>query len=207
MTARRFLVHAGACAALLLGGCAASLWPKPPPAPELFTLESAAATEPAPSPATTAGQPTLVVATPSAAAGYDGTPIVYRRRAQQIEHFAYARWVDTPAQMLVPLIVGALQRSGRFGAVLAAPTPAAADLRLETELIRLQHDFTVEPTRVRLTLRAVLLDTARRRVLATREFDLSEMAPSADPYGGVVAAQRAVQRMLPELATFCAAPR
>lgn len=191
--------------ALLLAGCSASLLPKPPPQPELFTLDGGAPADAPTRPAGSAIGPTLVVATPRAAAGYDSTQMVYQRRAQEVEHFAYARWVDTPAQMLAPLIVDALQRSAAFAAVVQAPTSAATDLRLDTEVIRLQHDFSVVPSRVRLTLRAVLLDAARHRVLATRDFDLDEDAASADPYGGVVAAQRAVQRMLAQLSAFCAA--
>ena len=205
MTARRSSAIALMAALLLLGGCGASLWPKPPPQPELFTLDGgASAVIAAPAPGTQT-RPTLIVATPRAASGYDTSRIAYRRRALEIEYFAYARWVDAPAQMLAPLIVDALQRSGSFAAVVPAPTSAAAELRLDTELIRLLQEFGAQPSRVHLTLRAVLIDTARHRVIATREFDLSEVAPSDDPYGGVVAAQRAVQRMLPDLAGFCAA--
>lgn len=203
MTTRRSLL----LAAVPLGaGCAAdSLWPKPPPQPALFTLESMPGAADSPVQAAPKERPSLAVATPRAAAGYDGSPIAYLRRAQQIEYFAYARWVEAPAQMLAPLIVGALQRSGAFSAVVRASAAMAAELRLETELIRLLHDFTTEPSQVRLTLRATLIDARQRRVRATREFDATESAASEDPYGGVVAAQRAVQRVLADLVSFCAA--
>ena len=78
--------------------------------------------------------------------------------------------------------------------MLRAPTAATAELRLDTELIRLQHEFLVQPSRVRLTLRAVLVDIATRRVVAWREFDTSVPSASEDPYGGVVAANQAVRR-------------
>ena len=50
----------------------------------------------------------------------------------------------------------------------------------------------------------MLLDTATRRVVALREFDASVPAASDDPAGGVAAARLAVQRVLGELAAFCA---
>ena len=81
---------------------------------------------------------------------------------------------------------------------------AAASLRLDTELVRLQQDFGAPPSRVRLTVRAQLLDAEGRRVLAAAEFDETELAPSDDPYGGVLAANRALARLLARLAEFCA---
>ena len=59
--------------------------------------------------------------------------------------------------------------------------------------------------RVRFPLRAPLVDDKTRRVLAWREFDATVPAASDDPYGGVVAANQAVQTVLKDLAAFCAA--
>ena len=104
----------------------------------------------------------------------------------------------------------ACSTSGGYRAVVQAPSLAAANLRLETELVRLQQDFGARPSRVRLTLRAQLIDTDARRVLASAEFDETEVAPSDDAYGGVIAANRALGRLLERLAKFCAetpAPR
>jgi len=69
--------------------------------------------------------------------------------------------------------------------------------------LRLQHDFSVQPSRVRFTLRADLVDNATRQVIAGREFDATVVAASDDAYGGVVAANGAVQAVLAELADFC----
>lgn len=189
----------------LLGGCATSLLPKPPPQPALYALNDAApATLAAPSARAVATGPTLLVNPPRAAAGFDTRHIVYLRQAHQIEYFAYSQWVDTPAQMLAPLIARAVERSGAFDAVLLAPTAAAGEMRLDSEVIRLQQDFAATPSEVRFTLRAVLLDNRTRRVVAVREFDASVPAPTEDAPGGVAAANLAVQRVLDELAVFAA---
>jgi cholesterol transport system auxiliary component len=147
---------------------------------------------------------TLIVNPPHAASGFDSQRIIYVRTNHQLEYFAHSEWVDTPARMLAPLIVSAVERSGAFRAVVLTPSAAAGDLRLDSEIVRLQHEFGGLPSRVRFTLRAYLVDNSTRRVLAWREFDATEPSPSDAPYGGVVAANRAVQKVLQQLAEFCA---
>lgn len=185
-----------------LAGCAGSLLPKPPQLPARFTLDDpgtlAAPREGA------AGAPVLLVAAPRAAPGFESARMIYLRRAQELEAFAFHEWVDTPARMLAPLLVRSLQDSGAFSAVLLAPSAASGALRLETELIRLQQDFGTRPSRVQLTLRGVLLDATTRQVIAWREFDEQVPAATDDPVGGAAAAQVATQRVLAALAAFCA---
>jgi cholesterol transport system auxiliary component len=101
-------------------------------------------------------------------------------------------------------MVAALERSGAFRAVLQTPSAAAGELRLDTEVIRLQHEFLTSPSRVRFTLRAHLIDNLTRRVLASRELEAVIDAPSESPYGGVTAASEAVRSVLEQLAAFCA---
>lgn len=205
--AARGRIAAGLAAAglALLAGCASSLLPPAPPLPAQYTLDGAGDSAAPSSTRTPAlGAPTLAVSAPRAAPGLDSRGIIYLRQPHAVEVYAQSQWVDTPAQMLAPLIVDALQRTGAFAAVLRAPSAASAELRLDTELLRLQQDFGVTPSRVHLSLRAVLVDTGSRRVLAWREFDASVAAPSEDAYGGVRAANQAARQLLIELATFTA---
>ena len=146
----------------------------------------------------------MIVNPPPAAAGFDSQRIIYVREAHKLEYFAHSEWVDPPARMLAPLLVAAVESSGAFRAVVLTPSAAAGDLRLDTEIIRLQHEFLTQPSRVRFTLRAYLVDNKTRRVLAWREFDAVVPAASENPYGGVVAANRAVQTVLEDLSAFCA---
>ncbi len=203
---------------LLLGACSASvagcstLLPKPAAAPVRHLLDVGAAAGPAaPAPPVSgtgqrlaANAPALLVALPRAAPGYGSARMLYQQQPHELEAFAYNEWVEPPAQLLAPLLVRVLQDSGAFAVVLLAPTSAVAGLRLETELIRLHQDFSTRPSRLRLTLRAVLLDTRTRQAVAWREFDDSVDATSDDPKAGVVAAQQAVQRVLASVAAFCA---
>jgi cholesterol transport system auxiliary component len=147
--------------------------------------------------------PALVVAAPTAAPGFDGLRIVYVKRSHELDVFTRSEWVDTPARMLAPLLVRALERGGAFASVAEARSAAAATVRLETEILRLQHEFTDRPSRVRLTVRVQLTEMPSRRVLGAREVEAVEVAPSDDPYGGVVAANRAVRRVLEDIVAFC----
>jgi len=106
--------------------------------------------------------------------------------------------------MLAPLIADTVGNSGTFRAVVRTPSAADGDLRLDTEIVRLQHELAASPSRVRFTLRATLVDNNTRAVLASQEFDETVTATSETPYGGVLAANQAVQIVLGQLAGWCA---
>ncbi len=207
MTTRRFdhprrqLLASGALT--LLAGCSGTLLPKPASAPARFTLNAGVAT-PEPPAATTSGTPVLVVAAPRAAPGHDSRRMLYQRRPQALEAFAFHEWVEPPAQMLAPLLLRALQQGAGFRAVLLAPTAGVAGWRLETEQVQLLQDFGRQPSLVRLGLRAVLLEGGTRLVIAWREFDVAVAAVADDPLSGVHAAHLATQQLLVQLTAFCA---
>ncbi|MHB0985106.1 MAG: ABC-type transport auxiliary lipoprotein family protein [Sulfuricella sp.] len=148
---------------------------------------------------------TLVVSMPRAAAGYDTARMAYVRQPHLLEYFAKNRWADAPAKMLGPLLVRALEQRAGFRAVAPATGMVKGDIRLDTELILLQQDFSTSPSRLHLILRAQLVEEASRQVLATRVFEAYEDTPSDDPYGGVVGANRALPRLLVQIADFSAA--
>jgi cholesterol transport system auxiliary component len=204
-----------AWAVLGLSGCGASLLPRPPAAAARYTLDAVASAPaasampdspvaPAVSPQAAANAPVLLLAPPSAAPGYDSVHMLFQRQPQQLEAFAFHEWVEPPARLLAPLMVQALQATGAFRAVLLAPTSGTGALRLETEIVRLQQDFSAQPSAVRLTLRAALIDAGTRRVIATQVFDARVPANADNPVAGVAAAQLATRRVLGELAVACA---
>jgi cholesterol transport system auxiliary component len=195
---------------ILLGGCNTlnTLVPAPSPPPAMHALAplagAKAGAQASAVEAAAAQGPTLVVSPPQAAAGFDSPRMMYVREAGKLEYFAHNRWSDTPARLLAPLVVAAAQSSGAFRAVVRAPSPALGELRLDTEILRLQQEFGGAPSRVRFTLRAYLVEGATRRVMALREFEAVVPAASEDPQGGVLAAQEAIRTVLAELAAFCA---
>ena len=203
--ARAFALVAGYL--VLASGCSAlrSVTTPAPPPPSFYSLGMRnAAAAPASAVSAPLTAPTLVVSTPSAAAGFDSQHIMYVRQPHQLEYFAQSECTDPPARMLSPLIVAAMDESRVFSAVVHTPSSGSGDLRLDTEVLRLQHEFLGQPSQVRFTLRASLVEDTTRRVIATREFESIVAATSEDAYGGVVAANQAVRAVLENLAAFCA---
>jgi cholesterol transport system auxiliary component len=192
-------------ATLAVSGCSL-LKPTSTPTASFYSLDRGAATPPAKSPASPSSQPgadlTLIISPPSAAAGFDSSRIIYVRQAHKMEYFAQSEWVDPPARMLGPLMASALEKTGVFRAVVLTPGSASGNLRLDTEITRLQQDFRTHPSRVNFVLRAYLVDDKTRDVVAWREFDESLEAGSEDARGGVEAANRVVQKVLEELSVF-----
>lgn len=168
--------------ALLLGGCSAINLGSSPDAPRTIWLLSAV---PAAAPAgATRPAGVLLVDKPEARAGFDTPRMAYSRQPLAIDYYTRSEWADVPARMLQPLIVQTLAQGGTWTAVLPAPNPGRADVRLTTNVLELVHDLSAgEPGVVRLRLRAVFTDVVDRRVLATREFAAVEPAASANAEG------------------------
>jgi cholesterol transport system auxiliary component len=145
---------------------------------------------------------TLIINVPRAASGFDSQRIVYVREANQLEYFAHSEWVDPPAHMLGPLLVTAVQKTGAFAAVVLASGTAAGDVRLSTDIVKLQQNFQTTPSRVQLSLRVYLTDEKTRRVLGWRDFSGEAPATSGTPQGGVAAANQVVQDVLSQVAQF-----
>ncbi len=169
--------------------------------PRLHALEWSGA---APAAEVSADAPTLLVGIPRAGPGFDSPRMAYVSEPHALAYFARHQWVDTPERMLQPLLARAAEGTGRFEAVVQAPTSVAASLRLDTEIVQLVQDFSVRPSVVRLVLRIQLVDLDARRVLATREVRASAPAVSDDPLGGVDAANRALAEVLDGVARVCA---
>lgn len=184
---------------MLLAGCV-GLPPAPQvESPSIYVLDA----RPAIKTAQAKRDLVLAVAMPRARPGFDTAQMAYVRQPYELEYFAENQWADTPARMLEPLLAQALEQTGSFRAVVQTPGVVPADVRLDAELIRLQHNFSTQPSRVQLTLRAQLTDVRSKRVFAVKLFDEAENAASDDAYGGVSAANRVLQRVLSQLADFC----
>ncbi len=185
-------------AGLMLAGCTV-LPPVKPASMKTYALD--VKFEPA---VTASGELTLLVNTPNALPGFNSSRMIYISNPHEINFFAENQWIDSPANMLEPLLVQALERSASYRAVVQLRSGVLADRSLETEIIRFQHEFLARPSQVHLTIRAQLLDVKKESVIATREFDVIEVATEDNPYGGVVATNRAVKIILQQIADFCA---
>ncbi len=146
--------------------------------------------------------PTLIISTPKAAAGFDTRRMMYTRNAHQLEYFAKNEWIDTPANMLQPLLVSVIENTHDFNAVLPKHGLVNSNLRLESEIVKLIQIFNSKPSYVQFVLRTTIIDNLTNKIIAHREFDESVDAKSDDPLGGVLAANQAVNLVLEKLSQF-----
>ena len=120
-----FRFSVAALSLALLSACG-SLLPTPAAQPQRYSLDQAGLNV-APTPASKQG-PTLIVNPPRAASGFDSQRINYVRQPHLLEYYAQSEWVDTPARMLAPLIVSAIENTGAFRAVILTPLCGGAPI-------------------------------------------------------------------------------
>ncbi len=190
-------------AALAAAAAACTLLPAPKATVRnTFLLCPEAAPSAAPPAQCRAGNATLLVTLPREEPGFDTARMAYLLRPNAVSYFANSQWADSPARMLAPMMAQALERTGCWRAVVRTPTTVAADYRLDTEDLVLGQEFFSRPGRVRVALRAVLVDAREESVVAARRFEAVEDAPEGDAAGGAAAAGRAAARLLGSLAAW-----
>jgi cholesterol transport system auxiliary component len=126
--------------------------------------------------------------------------MAYMQRPYEVSYYATHQWADPPARMLTPLLVQVLEQASYWRAVVPMPTSVRGDYRMDIDQVALVQDFLQKPSQVRVALRIQIIKLPEYLVLGTRLFDVAEEAPNDDAYGGVVAANRGVERLVKEVA-------
>lgn len=155
-----------------------------------------------PTPVQSSSGKVLLVNVSQGAPGFDTRHIAYTRALPQLDYYNNSVWSDTPARMLLPILVRTFESTGAFKAVVSPPSPVLADLRVDVDLINLQQEFMTQPSQVRLTVRGKIVDMKSRQVLGTQIFQAVTPAPSENALGGAQAANAAVQQVLNEMVPF-----
>ena len=148
------------------------------------------------------GRAVLLITQPKAQAGFDTVRMAYLLRPYEVNYYAFNQWADTPARLLHRIMVENLDKTGLWRSVVQTPGTVPAQYRLDCDNLVLQQQFFARPSRVRLGLRAQIIDLKETTILATRYFELLEAAPSDDPYGGVLAANHAAEKLIIEMAAW-----
>lgn len=137
--------------------------------------------------------------------GYDTPRMAYIQTAGQLEYYARHRWADSPALLLPPILVRALESSGAFAGVLSPTSHARSDFLLETELQTFRHEFEGSSRNFRVELRATFLESMSRRVVGEpKTFTILEPISAESVEAGVAAARHACAKLARELASYCA---
>ncbi len=146
---------------------------------------------------------TLLVMTPDTQPAYNTNRMAYTTKKYQLSYFGRNQWAETPAQMLLPLIVQSLQNTEYYRAVAAAPYMGKAEYLLTTQIIKLQQNFLHKPPTIEFYLRAQLTHLTNNQVVATKQFAMVTPLHENTPYGGVLAANEATGKLLASLTNFC----
>lgn len=142
----------------------------------------------------------LVVNVPVAQPGFDTPRMAYTQRPYEVSYYATHQWADPPARMLTPVLIQALEQTGYWRAIVPMPTSVRGDHRVDIDQLELVQIFLQKPSQVRIALRVQVVKLPEYLVLGTRLFDAVETASTDDAYGGAVAANRAVERLVQEIA-------
>lgn len=183
--------------ALAVAGCALPQDSSPPP--QAYLLEVSAFT---PQPARRSSGKILLVTVSREAPGFDSNRIAYTREPPKLDYYKDSVWSDTPAKMLLPILVRAFEDTGAFKAVVSPPSPVLANLRVDVDVIRLQQEFMTTPSQVRLIARIKVVEMKSGHVLETRLFEAIEPAPTENAAGAARAANAAVRKVLSEMIPF-----
>lgn len=185
---------------LLIGAC--SLGPTETSAPRTYFLNPEISWKNPHSYGERIGASVLLITQPKAQAGFDSARMAYLLRPYEVNYYAFNQWADTPARQLHRILVENLDKSGLWNAVVHTPGTVPAQYRLDSDSLILEQQFFSRPSRVRLALRAQIVETKIPAIVATRYFEVFEVATSDDPYGGVQAANQAAAKFLIELAEW-----
>lgn len=145
---------------------------------------------------------TLLVSQPTAAPGYQTAAMIYVMSPYELESYANNRWVAPPAQMLMPMFVEAIRRTGYFYAVASPPFSGVTNLRVDIQVLKLQQEFLLPTSKLRLAVQASLLSNISNHVVASRRFEVVMKAPQNNAYSGVLAANRAAILISQKVAEF-----
>ena len=147
----------------------------------------------------------ILISQPEAMAGYQTEQMHYVQKPYELNTFVHSAWISSPANMLYPLIMQSLQKTGYFYAVASGPYVDKADYRLDTQLIELQQNFLLKPSVMNLVAKIMLTHIADNRVVSSRIISEHFNCPTDTPYGGVIAANKATHAFTAVLSEFVVA--
>lgn len=144
----------------------------------------------------------LWVTPPEAAAGYQTDQMLYVNKPFQLEAFVKNAWINPPGDMLYPLMIQSLQKTGAFYAVLSSSYSQGADYRLDTQLLSLKQNFLKKPSVLEFSAKVVVTRVSDNQVMGSTIINQQISCHANTPYGGVVAANQATRQFTAIMSEF-----
>ncbi len=115
-----------------------------------------------------------------------------------VASFTESKWSEAPNRAITENIVKVLEDAKLYKHVQNARSLGKSDVILENSLEDFMQYFVKNDTEsyVRVVLSASLVDSKTKKSLASRKFIQKEATKSSDAYGGVVALNKALEKIL-----------
>lgn len=145
---------------------------------------------------------TLLVVKPQAVGGYQTSEMLYIEKPYELMPFAHNAWVDPPANMLFPLLIQSLSSANYFHAIDSTPYAKETTFRLDTLLLSLHQNFLTKPSKVQMSVKAVLSRSRDNKVINSAIIKAQKACSEDTPYGGVIAANEATKAITSSITNF-----
>jgi len=132
---------------------------------------------------------------------FNGREIIYSDPGYGQNSYAYSRWSDSPTAMLLLIFQEAVEKSGRYIAVVPYSSQSESDFLLESTLLDFSHRINYDGTSDGfIRMRFNLIDNNTNRVIASRDFvSIVPVASVMNASGAVAALNKAAIVITQEL--------
>jgi cholesterol transport system auxiliary component len=145
---------------------------------------------------------TLLITPTEAVNGYQTEQMHYSTQQYSLNNFVKNSWFSPPATMFYPLLIQSIQHSGYFHAISSGSYNSKTDYRLDTQLLKIQQNFITKPSVLELKIKVVLSHVDDNKIIASKIFSQYIQCPEDSPYGGVVAANQASEKLTHDITHF-----
>ncbi len=150
----------------------------------------------------TRSRTSVLITNTIASAGYRSNQMLYMVSPYELKAYANNVWAAPPATFVTNIIQQSIIDQRYFSAVVVAPFSGTATYRVDTKLLKLQQEFLLPESHVRIQLSATLINNTTNRVIATHIFEVVVPSPGNNAYSGVIAANKGITEISNNLAHF-----
>ncbi len=147
---------------------------------------------------------TLYVGRTKANEAYQENDMLYVVKPFELNSFAKNEWIAPPAKMINDVLVKSLENSHVFHAITTAPYSGHSHCRVNTRLTALEQNFLSQPSEIVLSIKADVINEKTDNIIASHRFHRRERALTDTPYGGVLATNLAIKKIMTNLVKFVA---
>ncbi len=152
-------------------------------------------------------RPVIKLAPIRATRAFTGSEILYSNLDYNQNSYAYSRWSDAPVKLLPIVFQTALEKSGRFRAVVPATSTSRADFLIESTLYDFSHHIKSDGTSDGvIRIRFYLIKTTTKTVSSDREFSSRVSASTRDAQGAAAALNEATINIARDLTAWLTEP-